>query len=463
MMLTFGLFVGVSVVVVTLYATFILPGEITSSVRGDLHSRVILVADLIDSAPDSESRVRLAGLIAEIQSVHVTLGSGDSIICDVGQPEQAGLRSVFAPPFEYLSPGELAFRSGYDSQGGERHYVSLRPAASGLTVRIGQSRPPLLALVYRMRGTLIVAMIIALMLSLVGSWVAAQKVTVPLKEIRDGARRIADGQPHHQIRIDSRAAEFQEVETSLNRMSDSFREQIDRLERMTTVQNEFIGNVSHEVRNPIFAVGGYLEALASPGLTDAKRALYAEKALTNLQRLSNLFNDLIEIARLEFREDILRASVFDLSELVAEVAEMISPKASLKSIGLEFRNRRIHVLADRNRIRQVVINLIENAVAYSDEGTVRCRIARRRDKVRLEVVDAGRGIDEQHLERIFDRFYRVDPDRSRKSGGTGLGLSIVKQILQAHGESIHVESTMGRGSRFWFELPYATAPEAVPA
>ena len=121
------------------------------------------------------------------------------------------------------------------------------------------------------------------------------------------------------------------------------------------------------------------------------------------------------------------------------------------------------VRADRNRIRQVFINLIENAIAYSDEGTVRCRFRRRLDKIRIEVVDTGRGIGEDHLGRIFERFYRVDPDRSRKSGGTGLGLSIVKQILQAHGETIRVESTLGRGTRFWFELPFVEEVAEVEA
>ena len=165
--------------------------------------------------------------------------------------------------------------------------------------------------------------------------------------------------------------------------------------------------------------------------------------------------DLIEIARLEYREDLLQTSTFDLQELIEDVADLLKTKAAEKGLQLEADNPPIKVVADRNRIRQVVTNLIDNAIAYTDEGTIRCRYRRRLDKVRVEVVDTGRGISEEHLDRIFERFYRVDPDRSRKSGGTGLGLSIVKQILHAHGEHIHVESTPGRGSRFWFELPYA--------
>ena len=108
----------------------------------------------------------------------------------------------------------------------------------------------------------------------------------------------------------------------------------------------------------------------------------------------------------------------------------------------------------------MLTNLIDNAIAYTEEGHVRCRMRRHRDKIRVEVVDTGRGIPDDHLDRIFERFYRVDAARSRKQGGTGLGLSIVKQILQAHGEPIHVESTAGRGTRFWFELPLAeSAPD----
>jgi signal transduction histidine kinase len=152
---------------------------------------------------------------------------------------------------------------------------------------------------------------------------------------------------------------------------------------------------------------------------------------------------------------MIRTETFDLGDLVGEVLDMLRPKAERKGLALEGDLPAFEVRADPSRIRQVLVNLLDNAVAYTDAGTVRCRLHRRLDKVRVEVADTGKGISEEHLERIFERFYRVDPDRSRKSGGTGLGLSIVKQIIQAHGEQIHVESAPGEGTRFWFELPYA--------
>ncbi|MCH8962254.1 MAG: HAMP domain-containing protein, partial [Bacteroidetes bacterium] len=342
-------------------------------------------------------------------------------------------------------------------------FMALSRAASGYTVSIEQSEPPLLAVVRIVQVTLVLGMIMALLMALVGSWIAADKVTKPLQAIRRSAQQITVGELDEPIQVDTRAAEIQDLANNLDRMSDSFREKIDELERLTRLQSEFIGNVSHEVRNPIFAISGYLEALGSPKLDDERRKRYAEKGLFNLQRLASLFNDLIEIARLEYQEDIITARVFDLAELIEEAAEMLRPKAEEKGLHLIVTNPPTMVRADRNRIRQVFVNLIDNAITYSDEGTIRCRLRRRLDKIRVEVVDTGRGIGEAHLERIFERFYRVDTGRSRKSGGTGLGLSIVKQILQAHGEPIHVESTLGRGSRFWFDLPYVEETEEVEA
>jgi signal transduction histidine kinase len=335
--------------------------------------------------------------------------------------------------------------------------------ALNLIVQVAQAPPPLYNLARRSQWVLILGMVLALILAILGSWVAAYQVTTPLKTISNTASRVAEGRLANKIRIRSRAAEFQDLAESLNRASDAFREKIEELERLTSLQSEFIGNVSHEVRNPIFAISGYLEALGTGTLTDSMRKRYSEKALTNLERLQNLFNDLIEIARLEYREDLIKRKEFDLKDLVHEVAEMLRPKAENKDLDLQIDIPRFKVAADRSRIRQVLVNLIDNAIAYTDSGTVRCRVHRRLDKVRVEVVDTGKGIDEDHLERIFERFYRVDPDRSRESGGTGLGLSIVKQILQAHGEQVHVESTKGRGTRFWFELPYAETPETVDA
>jgi signal transduction histidine kinase len=455
MLRTFALFVGLAVVAVGAYVAFILQTEIREATRHTLLQQAERTALQIEQV-EAERRGDVIRSISRVTDLRVSVIRQDTLYFDMHRG-----RSV--PRGDWGLPGELFMATDGVPRYAERHatdgstivYVSVYRPRTGMLVAIGQPEPALFTLVRRMQVVLVVGMLMALILALLGSWIAAQQVTTPLKAISGSARRISEGDLEQKIQVDSRAAEFQDLASSINRMSDRFRDKIDELQRLTRVQNEFIGNVSHEVRNPIFAVSGYLEALGSAGLSNELRQRYSEKGLANLQRLNNLFNDLIEIARLEYREDLIRPAIFDISGLAEEVGEMLRPKAEAKGLHLEIGNGSVLVFADRNRIRQVLVNLIDNAISYTDEGAVRFRYRRHLDKVRIEVVDTGRGIGEDHLDRVFERFYRVDPDRSRKGGGTGLGLSIVKQILHAHGEQIHVESTMGRGTRFWFELPFA--------
>jgi len=461
MTLTILLFVGVAVVAVGFYFTFVLRSEIRIAYEQTLGHELDRISREIEKVDSLATRLDEIRNIARLTGMRVTVAEDDSLLVDTNGTDLVHDDALFEQE-EMRFDSDADIRYAVREEGGSRmFYVASRVNNGNLIVRIGQREPPLIALIRRMQVTLGMAMVMAVILAVFGSWTAAHQVTRPLVEIRNSARSISAGDLQEEIIVESRAAEFQDLARSLNHMSTAFKEKIEELERLAMLQNEFIGNVSHEVRNPIFSVGGYLEALSSSSLSASQRRFYAEKGLSNLERLNNLFNDLIEIARLEYREDLINASIFDLKELAEDIYEFEVGKADEKGLELVVENTRVHVCADRSRIRQVLINLIENAIAYSDAGTVRCRFRRRLDKVRIEVVDTGRGIPDDHLERIFERFYRVDPDRSRKSGGTGLGLSIVKQILHAHGETINVESIVGRGTRFWFELPFADDPGPV--
>jgi signal transduction histidine kinase len=459
MVLTFALFVGAAVTAVALYVALVLQDETRTAMQQTLREQAERIAVQVEQADSPAERQRVTREISRLTDLHVSIRTPQAVYGDTAQAGHLQAGALIADSaFTALDTPQSVFTTRAGPSGASIFYVALYRPTSQLIVQVGEPEPPLYRLAERTQAVLLIGMVMALALALIGSWVAASQVVTPLKTIRNSAQRVSEGQFAGKIRVDSRAAEFQDLARSLNRASDAFREKIEELERLTQLQSEFIGNVGHEVRNPIFAISGYLEALATPSLGDKMRKRYAEKGLTNLQRLSDLFDDLIEIARLEYREDLIQREEFDLKDLVDEVADMLRPKAEKKNLNLEVDIPRFRVQADRSRIRQVLVNLIDNAIAYTEEGAVRCRVSRRKDKVRIEVVDTGRGIDTEHLERIFERFYRVDTDRSRESGGTGLGLSIVKQILQAHGEQIHVESTKGRGTRFWFELPYADTP-----
>ena len=464
MMLTFALFVGIAVAGTGLYAFFGLRGEIRAGAETALRERAARAADQLAAAQSVVAQRQAAEAIARLTGTEVAVV--DAASGDVRWSNgAAGKREIGAQP---EIAAALAGGSGFAARevAGEDHptlYAAFyRPeaAAGPVVVRMGEPAGPAYGLVRKALATLAIGMTLALAFALLAAWIASEKVVGPLRSISESARRINAGDLDSEISVRTRATEIQDLARSLNQMAARFRSDIGELQRMQQVQNEFIGNVSHEVKNPIFAVSGYLEALGGDTLSPELRQRYAAKGLHNLQRLNNLFSDLIEIAKLEYREDLIRPTRFDLQELLEEVAETIQPKAEKKGIELVVENPPLEVVGDRARIRQVLTNLIDNSVAYSQSPTVRCRFRRRLGKARVEVVDTGKGIPQEHLDRIFERFYRVDTARSRKEGGTGLGLSIVKQILQAHGEAIHAESTVGRGTRFWFELPLADGERA---
>lgn len=458
MFLTFALFVGLAVAGVGSYVLFILRTQIRDAVEVTYSMELEHVLETLAGSASLAEQLSQLDDRSRSSGIRVLLMRQDSLVWTSG-PEMARaavshMRSDRAPGLE---PDETYFSRLRLPDGTRINLGAAMQQESGLLVAILQPEHPFHSVALDMQWTLIFGMIMALLMALAGSWIASDRVTTPLLAIGKSADNIARGKLETPIRVTTRSAEIQDLATNLDRMSVSYRQKIGELQRVTRIQSEFIGNVSHEVRNPIFSISGYLEALGSSKLSDEMRSRYAAKGLLNLQRLGNLFNDLIEIARLEYREDLLETTEVDLAGLVHEVSETMRPKANERGIRLATSSRPLHVLADRNRIRQVLVNLLDNAVAYSDAGVVECLYHRQDDKVRIEVADDGQGISEEHLGRIFDRFYRVDPARTRKSGGSGLGLSIVKQILHAHGEKIHVDSRPGDGSRFWFHLPAADA------
>ncbi len=234
--------------------------------------------------------------------------------------------------------------------------------------------------------------------------------------------------------------------------------EIEELQRMEQFRRDFIGNLSHELKTPIFNIQGYISTLVDGGLNQREIAeKYLLNAERNVERMISLVEDLDTIYKLESGRITMEHDKVDLLALVAEVMEMLELKALNKGIRLEFKDNStnpIWVRADRDAIRQVYTNLMVNSIVYGKEnGYTRMSFYDMDEVILCEVSDDGPGIEEKHLKRLFERFYRVDKSRSRHQGGTGLGLSIVKHILEAHGQSIHVRSLVGKGSTFSFTLP----------
>ncbi len=233
--------------------------------------------------------------------------------------------------------------------------------------------------------------------------------------------------------------------------------EIETLRIRENYRKEFLGNVSHELKTPLFTVQGYILTLLDGAMNDKSlRKKYLQRANKGVERLIFIVKDLDMITKLETGDLNLELEEFDIIELVANVFELLEMRAAKKDITLTFDTKYnpIMVYADRERIQQVVTNLVVNSVKYGKKGgTTDVSISElERNHILVRVTDNGEGIHEDQIPRLFERFYRIDKSGSRKEGGSGLGLSIVKHIIEAHGEKIYVESDPGVGSEFSFTL-----------
>ncbi len=234
--------------------------------------------------------------------------------------------------------------------------------------------------------------------------------------------------------------------------------EIATLQKQEKFRKEFLGNVAHELKTPAFNLQGYILTLLDGGLQDETINVdYLKRAANNAERMISIIEDLDEISRLDSGEIAIHKSVFNLTELAVEVIHSAEIPAKKKAIELKVEKPREYwVSADKDKIRQVLTNLVINAVKYGIQGGwVKIQFTDMDGVLMVEVEDNGIGIDEKHLPRLFERFYRVDESRSRELGGSGLGLAIVKHIVEAHQQSIGVRSSLKSGSVFHFTLENA--------
>ena len=255
-----------------------------------------------------------------------------------------------------------------------------------------------------------------------------------------------------EIKLDESLFAF---ENGLKKILLSNREIINNLRKVEMIRTEFLGNVSHELRTPIFAIQGFIETLMNGAIDDKSvNKIYLEKAFRHTENLNNLLNDLIDISMIESGKMRMSFRYFSVDEFLKNVISENKIETEKKNLQIvsDFNLPGVMIYGDQNRLKQVMNNLIQNAIKYTDSGKIEISAIEIGNKVSISVLDTGIGIPEEDSDRIFERFYRVDKNRSREAGGTGLGLAIVKHILDAHGEKIMVESALGIGTKFTFSL-----------
>ena len=293
---------------------------------------------------------------------------------------------------------------------------------------------------------------VAATISLLVARLMARGMTQPLRDMASAARRMETGD--YSARVPTRSRD------EVGRLAAAFNRMSGELENLEQSRRDLVANVSHELKTPITAIRAHLENLLD-GVERPDPATL-EVMLGQVERLGRLVDQLLDLSRLESGEVPLRVEELTLQPMVDELISEIG--VALPGRGVTVTNGVPGDLptltADRERLHQVLFNLMDNAIRFTPEGGEVTVSARRENgSVEIAVSDTGSGISPEHLPRLFERFYRADPSRSRGDGGTGIGLAIARSVVEAHGGTIRAESLPGRGSVFTFDLPAATGSE----
>ncbi len=324
-------------------------------------------------------------------------------------------------------------------------------------LRITKNKKELYAVSASIRHLIYGAMIGSILVVILVSIYFARYLSKPIQQLQEAALDVANGNLDRELNI-SRNDEFGSLAQSLNQMARRLKDDYDKQKTLNEKQNQFFADIAHEVRNPLHTISGALDMLQLKELDEKKKMQYLNTAQKQIERVVRLFQDIKSLQRYDMDTTFIHKTDFILENMIDEVVNTYAPIANQKELVLSFKcSQRNLVFADKEKLEQVMDNLISNAIKYTSLGKIEVSTTKNNDRVTIEVKDSGIGIDEEHLGRLFDRFYRTDKARSRDKGGTGLGLAVVKGILSAHKTEINVESTSGKGSRFYFTLPFVSS------
>jgi heavy metal sensor kinase len=317
-------------------------------------------------------------------------------------------------------------------------------------IEVGAPTAQIEAMLRQVVVLLVIGLPVVLIVAVGGGYRLVQRALAPVDQIARKAEQISQHNLSERLPIAHTGDELERLSISLNHMINCLEDAIHNSKR-------FLADASHELRTPLTFLRGELENVAQDGRLDADTRETLGSMLEEVERLAKIVEGLFALSRLDAGEAQTERVHLDLSELAASTADQMSLLAEDKGITVSCEaTQPAMVEADRARLKQVVVNLLDNAIKYTPSGgAIRLEVTRKNGHAVLDVSDNGIGIPREALPHVFDRFFRVDKARSRDEGGAGLGLSIVKSICTAHGATVEVESTPGRGSHFRVKLPLA--------
>ncbi len=286
------------------------------------------------------------------------------------------------------------------------------------------------------------------LVSLLLGFFFSRQFTGPMKQMSHTAEKIAAGSFSERLVVNG-SDEF-------GQLAKSFNEMVDALAHLEQIRKDFVSNVSHELRTPLTSIKGFIDGIVDGTIPQEKQGKYLEIVRDETHRMHRMVNDLMDLTKMEGGSLALARTSFDICELIRICVISLQQNFIEKNLefAADFAQERMFVVADKDAIQRLILNLMQNAVKFTpEEGLIRVVIRKQKDKAEISVIDSGIGIGEEELPYVFDRFYKTDKSRSSDRSGVGIGLAIVRSIIQAHEEQIHVESQPGKGTTFVFTLP----------
>lgn len=467
--LTFSILFFCTTMIVSWAAFFRVQTTVRAGLRDDLRAKVDFIApyaaDALSTAPASGfgPEQEIVQRLGATSGTRLTFITPDGVVVADSEADPNTTNNHWQrPEIQAALTAPYGFSERVSDTVHERLiYVAKAIRRDGKLLGVARVSMPVSKIDHDLLGLEVMIGLIAavgVVVALAIGWSMAKRVTVPISEMVRVAEALRNGRYEEKVQTIT-GDELGRLGDTLNQLGSELTNKISELHRLENVRRDFVANVSHEIKTPLTSIKGYVETLLGGAIHDVNNNIrFLEKIDRNASRLTALVQDILSLAKIEAGEESFKPSPIEWSPIINSVLarnEDSIQKRNLK-VKVQAPLAPLLVMGEREAMTQVLDNLVSNAIKYTPEGgRVSVSLYGKNGWAKLEVEDTGIGIPTEHLDRIFERFYRVDKARSRELGGTGLGLSIVKHLVSAmHGE-VGVESDVGVGSKFTVRLKLA--------
>jgi len=460
----FSVLILIVVFVLNFFVSLKLHEHFEYKISAELKSNAVLVGDILQTdliEGRFEDIRQKTSQLAEKLDLRITVVDSQGRILGDSEKEPSLMES-HSDRLEIIEAIKTGFGQSTrfsDTLGINMKYVAVRMNQGDRALGIIRFALPLsrvqpeIRIIYRV---VLIGTIAAVIIALIAAYFVSRSITLPIRQIKETAQQIAKGDFGRRVRIKSKG-ELGELAESLNTMADELQQKMENLKQLDRVRTDFVANVSHELKTPLTLIKGYIETLQNKAFNDKEKSeRFISIIKEHSDRLGYTIDDLLSLSELELSKDCLNRTELDLKEVIDEISLGFGQALAEKqqSLTVNTQGDDFSIQADRNKIEQVFVNLIDNAIKYTKEsGRIEVLLHEEGQMVCVTVQDNGIGIPKEHRDRVFERFYRVDKARSRELGGTGLGLSIVKHIVLAHNGNIAIESEINKGTKVSVTFP----------